>query len=145
MAEKFVKISWLERTVLLLTVAFMAGTIFWFQESRPAGELQVETEHAAQEAAVAEKPEAPGMLEGEKIELNTASRSDLTRLPGIGETKAERILAWRDEHGGFASVEQLTEIKGIGEATLARLKEYVTVGSADEEGGTADGENTGGG
>lgn len=145
MAKKFAKISFLEKTVLLATAIFMAGTILWFQESKSAGEVPVETAHVAQEAAAAEQPEAPGLLEGEKIALNTASLADLTRLPGIGETKAERILAWREAHGGFTSVEQLTEIKGIGEATLARLRDYVTVGAVDEEGGMAGGENIGGG
>ena len=72
-------------------------------------------------------PEAPGLLEGERIDLNTATLSDLTRLPGIGEKKGQAILDKRTELGGFQSVDQLLEVRGIGEGILARISPYVTV------------------
>ena len=66
------------------------------------------------------------LLEGEVIDLNTAAPEDLERLPGIGPAKAEAIAAYRAEHGLFQSVDQLTEVSGIGEATLETLRPYIT-------------------
>jgi competence protein ComEA len=57
--------------------------------------------------------------------LSTATVTDLDALPGIGPVLAERIVAWRDANGGFASVEELLEVSGIGEVTLAELRPFV--------------------
>lgn len=61
------------------------------------------------------------------VDLNTADATALETLPGIGPALAERILAWRDEHGGFRSVEDLLEVSGIGEGRFAELRDRVTV------------------
>ena len=61
------------------------------------------------------------------IDLNRASAAELTRLPGIGEKRAEAILAFRESHGGFRSVTELLKIKGIGRAMLRKLRSLVTV------------------
>ena len=49
-------------------------------------------------------------------------------LKGIGEKKALAVIAYREEHGGFESTEELMKVKGIGEKTFAGLKDKVTVG-----------------
>ncbi|MBK0421170.1 ComEA family DNA-binding protein [Leucobacter sp. CSA2] len=61
------------------------------------------------------------------IALNAASAESLQQLPGIGPSLAERIIAWRTEHGGFQSVDQLDEVPGIGAKLLERLRERVVV------------------
>lgn len=61
------------------------------------------------------------------VDLNTATEAELDTLPDVGPVTAASILAWRTEHGGFTSVDELLEVDGIGEATLARLAPYVTV------------------
>jgi len=61
------------------------------------------------------------------LELNTAGVEELQLLPGIGPVKAEAILSYRESKGGFASVEELLEVSGIGERTLGKIKEYVIV------------------
>ena len=66
--------------------------------------------------------------EAPPVDLNTAGLEELDTLPGIGPVLAERIIAWRQENGPFTSVDQLTEVSGIGEATLADLQGLVTVG-----------------
>ena len=71
------------------------------------------------------------LLEGEVIDLNTASAADLTRLPGIWEKRAQAIVDYRESSGPFQSVEELTEVKGIGEGILAQVYDYVTVGGPD--------------
>ncbi|QLK86031.1 ComEA family DNA-binding protein [Staphylococcus sp. 17KM0847] len=63
----------------------------------------------------------------EPINLNIAQLSDLTTVPGIGPAKAAAILTYRDEKGQFQSVEELKEVKGIGDKTYENLKSYFTV------------------
>lgn len=66
---------------------------------------------------------APGSL----VNLNTATQAQLEELPEVGPVTAQAILAWRQEHGGFTAVDELLEVDGIGDATLAKLAPYVTV------------------
>lgn len=61
------------------------------------------------------------------VDLNTADQATLETLPGIGPALAARILAWREEHGGFTAVDDLLEVSGIGEARLAELRDRVRV------------------
>lgn len=63
-----------------------------------------------------------------KVDINTANAAQLEELPGIGPVTAKKILAWRSKHGRFASVGQLRDVRGIGDATLADLRDLVTVG-----------------
>ncbi len=61
------------------------------------------------------------------INLNTASQAELEELPGIGPVTAGAILQWRTEHGAFTSVDELLEVSGIGDATLAEIAPFVTL------------------
>ncbi len=61
------------------------------------------------------------------VNVNTASLEELQLLPGVGETRARAILSTRQERGGFTSVDELVAVKGIGEATLGRLRPFVRV------------------
>lgn len=70
--------------------------------------------------------EASSAVEGH-INLNTASAADLQRLPGIGPALSGRIIAYRQAHGAFAHVDDITRVRGIGPKTLARLKPLLTV------------------
>ncbi|HWD33508.1 MAG TPA: helix-hairpin-helix domain-containing protein [Pseudomonas sp.] len=63
-----------------------------------------------------------------RLDLNTADAPTLqSTLAGIGKTKAEAIVAYREENGGFATVDELLEIKGIGKALLDRNRDKLTV------------------
>ncbi|HAB33572.1 MAG TPA: competence protein ComEA [Exiguobacterium sp.] len=61
------------------------------------------------------------------IDLNAATAEQLMEVPGIGPAKAEAILAYREEKGGFATYESLGDVKGFGEKTLESLKSYLIV------------------
>lgn len=63
------------------------------------------------------------------LNVNTATAEELTALPGIGEKRAQAILETRKEKGGFKSVDELTEVKGIGPANLEKLRPYLRVSS----------------
>jgi len=75
--------------------------------------------------AVAGQP-AGGGPSGSRVDLNTATIAELDALPGIGPVTARRILDWRSAHGRFASVDQLREVDGIGEARFSQLRDLVT-------------------
>lgn len=66
---------------------------------------------------------APGAL----VNINTADETALETLPGVGPVTAQAILQWRTEHGGFTSVDELLEVSGIGDATLAKIAPYCTL------------------
>ena len=71
-----------------------------------------------------------GFLEtvrGDRLDLNTATEAELRALPGIGEAKAAAIVAYREAHGGFSSVEELLQVQGIGEKILAGLRDHVCI------------------
>jgi competence protein ComEA len=73
-------------------------------------------------------PTASGVTPGsELVSLNTADQVALETLPGVGPVTAGAILQWREEHGPFTAVEQLLEVSGIGEKTLAQIAPFVTL------------------
>jgi len=70
------------------------------------------------------------VLEG-KLNLNRASTEELQKLPGVGPVLAARIVAFREEHGPFRTVDDLLQVSGIGPKTLAGFWDLVTT---DEDG-----------
>lgn len=65
--------------------------------------------------------------DGEKININTASAADLQKLNGIGEKRAEQIIAYREQNGNFKKIEDLMQVSGIGEKTFAALKDQLAI------------------
>lgn len=68
-----------------------------------------------------------GAASGGLVNINTADLTALDTLPGIGPVTAQAIIDWRTKNGSFTSVDDLLEVKGIGEATLADIRDRVTV------------------
>lgn len=64
---------------------------------------------------------------GEPVNINTAGIEELSDLPGIGPTRAEAIIQYRQEHGGFQSIDDIFNVPGIGPTTFERLRMRITI------------------
>lgn len=105
----------------LLTLLFLAGVWYVTATAQQAGssDYSIVTERAA------EGETAPVRV---LVDINTAGVEELDTLTGIGPALAQAIIDYRAEHGDFTSAEELLEVKGIGEAKLAGLREEITIG-----------------
>jgi len=72
----------------------------------------------------------PAPISGEKVNINTAGVDELVTLPGIGKAYAERIVEYRQKNGPFKKVEDIINVRGIGEKTFERIKDRLTIGKS---------------
>ena len=75
---------------------------------------------------------SPTLFANEAVDINTADKEMLMSVNGIGEKRAEDIISYRKENGEFMSVQELTNIKGIGQSMVDRNKDILTVGTSAE-------------
>ncbi|WP_455377413.1 ComEA family DNA-binding protein [Petrachloros mirabilis] len=149
---------------LLLKLAMLAmtmGIVFWigwtvpqnrYEEiSHQSAGLAIETDNGLSAALpgnadtlIRKQLEQPYVQQNhsqtaaeKKLDLNKATEHDLESLPGIGPTLADRIMQYRRVRGSFQKIEQLRDIKGIGEKKFERIRALVTVGPppASSQGG----------
>lgn len=103
------------RLFATLTALLLAAAVLWFPPL-PGGK-----------AADAEKIYFSAAASGDRVSLSSATQAELEALPGIGPALAAAILDYRAAHGGFSSVEELKQVKGIGEKTFAALRDHVCI------------------
>jgi len=104
------------RTVLSLVVVSCLLCAF------PAAQLAAQSKAPARPAA---KPASTAI-----VNLNTASASDLEGLPGIGAKTAARIVEYRQKNGPFKKIEELMNVRGVGEKNFLKLKPQLTIAAA---------------
>ena len=66
-------------------------------------------------------------MKDQKVNINKADEAILTTLSGVGPSKAQSIISYREENGGFKTIDDLKKVSGIGEKTFEKLKDFVTV------------------
>lgn len=79
------------------------------------------------EQLLPDKPVTQSTTDMSKVDLNKATKEELKSLIGIGDVKAESIIAYREENGSFEKIEDIKNISGIGEATFEKLRESIQV------------------
>lgn len=121
---KITKTEWLLLAMTVLFIAILAA--LYLQTAQPVKEqgYTVMTSRPTEEDVTPE-PSAP-------VDVNTAGVDELDTLDGIGPALAQRIIDYREEHGPFSSLEELLEVKGIGEATLEGFRDHAVVGTGGE-------------
>ena len=132
--------------LFLLTLFLIGCAVTWYRQSRGdrtlAQWLVHHQETSRQLDAVDSLRRAPaemqtataprGLLESKRrliarIDINSATAEELAALERIGPATAARIIAYRQEHGPFRTVEQLQEVKGIGPKTFARIRDRIRI------------------
>ena len=71
--------------------------------------------------------EEKGSIDNGVVNINQAAVAELTTLPGIGETRAKAIIAYRDKHGSFSKPEDIMKVSGIKEGTFEKIKDFISV------------------
>ena len=76
---------------------------------------------------IAETEPTEALISDNLVNLNSATQKELETLPGVGPTTAKNIIDYREKYGGFADIEEIKNVKRIGDKTYEKLKEYITV------------------
>ena len=102
-------------------ILFLTGFFFYRNYSR---DYVVPMQFVSQNQSVARHP--PRRSDSTKLNINTATAEELSELPGIGETLAKRIVAYRRQNGHFQEIDQLLNVDGIGPGKLKAILDMIT-------------------
>lgn len=115
------------RPALNLAQKLEDGQQVYVQSKKQTSREQTASSGAGQGASGSQSVGVHGKSDDGKININTASSSELQKLSGIGESISQRIVEYREKNGSFSKVEDLTNVSGIGEARLAAIKDDICV------------------
>jgi comEA protein len=114
---------WALITLLLIAVIVIGGVIAW-QNYSPNHPIEINL----QEETNATDGEVSPQDEPQKIDINRAEAWLLEALPGIGPSKAQAIIEYRQQNGGFSDISEILNVEGIGETIYEDIRELITVG-----------------
>ena len=141
------------KVILFLTVTFLAGlsirgfrfmsdpgdspsTDYSHQDSifiaRSRALLSDTADQADQQRGLAGSDQRRNEIQPGSLDLNSATKNELMKLPGIGAAYSERIIAYRQRHGPFKSLDELEHVKGIGKKTVQRISVFVDLSRLSE-------------
>ena len=105
------------------------GSSGFFQDQRAAkvGDIITVNIEASDNASMKNKTEQYRDDNEDTVNINTASKEELMTLPGIGESRADAVIACREEKGSFTSIEGIKDAAGIGDGIFNRIKDLITV------------------
>lgn len=112
--------------MLTLTIIFLALIVGVFIGRNSKGTWVTISPSAGSSNATTVSGETPPQTG--KVNINTADKNTLMLLPGIGNTKAQKIIEFREKHGRFTSIDDLIDVDGFGYAIIEELRPYITVG-----------------
>lgn len=139
--EFLLKYRYLIGGILIAIILAGLGTIFWEKNSRKKStaenniiaELRIQNDQLREQLSNTAKAQIAGAStsedQGDKININTASAAELDKLPNIGPARAADIVAYRESRGGFKTIEEIKNIKGIGDKSFESLKDLITAGN----------------
>ena len=123
-----------QRVFLFLSVIFMAGVAVKAYKAYIVPKVPVQFDYSASDSvfnagskALSSDSSSLGKQLNRKIDLNSATKTELMELPGIGEAMAERIMLYRQEKGSIKRIDELKKVKGIGEKKFEKLKPHIEV------------------
>ena len=123
------------RAALMLACLALAGAgVRYFlspSPSSPPGDVQLQSSSSPRSGALRETARravqlSRPLLPGERVDVDRADVSEITRLPRVGPALAQRIVAWRSEHGPFGSLSRLDSVSGVGPKLLDAILPFVS-------------------
>ena len=118
-----------EKWIVVLTLIFSLVMVgIYFHSTR----IDDGDEYTIRAGSLAERAEPMDAVQWQ-VNINTATAEELTRLPGVGEVLAERIVEYREQYGPFREAEELMKVNGIGESKFADMKEQVILEEEAEQ------------
>lgn len=125
MDRESAQIKFLMGVTLLLAALIVVYNAFYIPDA--VSFTQISTDGSQSEELESGQTEKEEETNPGKVSINRADETELDTLPGIGPALAKAIVEYREENGGFSSLEELMEVPGIGEKKFAELKDLVSL------------------
>ena len=126
------KITKTQLLLLFMTLCFLSSLFFLYEKASDTAvgtDYTITVTQREPQPVTPEPPKAPAL-----VDINAATLDELQTLTGIGPVLAQRIIDYRTENGAFTSIEDLLNVKGIGEATLNKFRDRVTISPPEDTG-----------
>lgn len=122
MEKESAQIKLLIGIALILAALVIGYNAFYIPDAVPFAQISTDGS-----APVPSESSKAGEEASPVLSINRASAEDLDTLPGIGPSLAQAILEYREEHGGFSTLEELMEVPGIGEKVFSKLRDRIVL------------------